>query len=429
MEKNKKMKIYTGLLIILSLSFYQFAYSQADELYYSPYSYYGLGDKISSNALRNRALGSTGIAISSPINIVTDNPASYANLKQTTFEFSSSYKKSRFITDSIRIKRSNIAFDGLTFGFPANKHFTLVLGLNPVSKSGYKVRQISDLVHENDTLKLLTIRSGDGGIQKTILGLGIPFLKHKLNLGVNAFYYFGNISRYKETVFLQQGFINTLVKNKTNYKGWGYHFGVMYSDSMGKFQFRIGASYQTSLKLKIQQTYEYYDVKPNITSFTYIPFDTLEKEKKQFKYPGEIGIGIGLDQFNKLTLGFDFRYFDGTKLSTNEPNTVFKKSFKFQYGLEWVPNFSEEGYWKKVAYRFGGYYHQSELQLFNQSINQTAVTFGMGLPFRRTLSRLNVFFELGQRGVATQNLVKEIYFSTGLGVTFNETWFIKRKLE
>ncbi len=424
MKKN-----YVFIILFLQAFLVEKGFSQADDLYYSPYSYYGLGDKIYNNSLRNRALGSIGIANSSPINIIMGNPASYADLKQTTFEFSGSYKLSSFITDTLKISRSNTAFDGINFGFPANKKFTLVLGLNPDTKSGYKVKQISDFIHENDTLKLLTIRSGDGGINKATLGLGIPFFKHKFNMGFNVHYYFGNISRYKETAFLQTGFINTLVRNRTNYNGFGYHFGVLYSDSIGKSKYRIGATYQTSLKLNTQQTLEYFDATPTAYGILYTPFDTIVSPKSQFNNPSILSFGIGMDNFNQFTWGLDFQYYDASKTLSNEPNTVFQKSYKIQAGLEWVPKFSEEGYWKKVAYRMGGYFHQSELKLFNQNINQMAFTFGMGLPFRRTLSRLNLYFELGQRGVTSQNLVKELYFSTGVGVTFNETWFIKRKLD
>ncbi len=419
------------VLIILFLQTFLVdkVFSQADDLYYSPYSYYGLGDKINSNSLRNRALGSIGIANSSPINIIMDNPASYADLKQTTFEFSGSYKLSSFITDTLKISRSNTAFDGITFGFPASKKFTLVFGLTPNTKSGYKVKQISDLIHENDTLKLLTIRSGDGGINKGTLGFGIPFFKHKLNMGFNAHYYFGNISRYKETAFLQTGFVNTLVRNRTNYSGFGYHFGVLYSDSIGKSKYRIGATYQTSFNLNTQQTNEYFDATPTAYGILYTPFDTSVSPKSQFQNPSVLCLGIGMDNFNKFTWGLDFQYYDASATLSSEPNTVFQKSYKINAGFEWVPKFSEEGYWKKVAYRLGGYFQQSELKLYDQNINQMALTFGMGMPFRRTLSRLNLYFELGQKGVTTQNLVKELYFSTGIGVTFNETWFIKRKLD
>lgn len=429
-KKNKNMKsIFFIIFLLLEFVFIQDAYSQADELYYSPYSYYGLGDRVYNNSLRNRALGSIGLANSSPININMENPASYADLKQTTFEFSGSYKWSKFITDSLSINRSNVSFDGLNFGFPANKKFTLVMGLNPYSKSGYKVKQISDLITEEDTLKILTIRSGDGGINRATLGLGLPFLKHKLNLGINGHYYFGNISRYKETAFLQEGFINTLVRNRYNYNGFGFQLGVLYSDSVGKSMLRVGATYQSSINLKYQLTKEYFDVILYSYTVQYSPYDTLESSKSYYKNPAVLGLGIGMDNFNKFAWGIDFEYYDASQVAINEPNTAFKKSYKIKAGFEWVPNFSEEGYWKKVAYRMGGFYHQSELYLFEKNIHQMGFTLGMGLPFRRTLSRLNLFFEVGQRGIINQNLVKELYFSTGIGVTFNETWFIKRKLD
>ncbi len=407
-------------------------FSQADGLYYSPYSYYGLGDRVYHNSLRNRALGSIGIANSSPINVIMDNPASYVDLKQTTFEFSAYYKFSNFITDSLKIHRSHLAFDGLTLGFPSNKKFTLVLGLNPYTKSGYKVKQISDITYEEDTIKLLTVRSGDGGINQVVLGLGFPIFHNKLNIGANANFYFGSISRFKETVFLGNNFIGTMVRNRVNYRSIGFHFGIMYSDTINKSKFRVGAVYQPNFVFQSASDKIIYDIIPN-SAFPSIvefrPYDTLTTESSHLKLPSILSFGIGMDNFNKFAWGLDFHYYDGSQIRTSEPNTVFQKSYKINIGLEWVPKFSEESYWKKIAYRFGGYYHQSELKLFEKSINQMAITFGMGFPFRKTFSRLNLFAEVGQRGLVTQNLVKEFYFSLGLGVTFNETWFIKRKLD
>jgi len=423
-----KIKISFLFLVFCCLQSY-YAYSQADDLYYSPYSYYGIGDRVQSNSLRNRALGSIGIANSSPINIVMDNPASYADLKQTTFEFSGSFKFSRFIADTTQISRNHLGFDGINFGFPASKRFTLVMGLNPYTKSGYKVKQISDVLTDTDTIKLITIRSGDGGINFATFGLGVPFFKNKVNLGFNAQYFFGNISRYKETAFLQNNFRGTLVRNRANYKGWAYQLGIMYSDSLGKSKYRIGATYQSDIKMNVQPTNEYFDIIFQTFGVEYVPFDTIEKSKFKYSRPYTIGLGVGMDQFNQFTWGLDLQYFNGSKLVNNETDVMFQKSFLFRAGLEWVPNFNEDSYWKKVAYRLGGYFHRSELKLFNQNINQMAVTFGAGFPFRRTLSRLNLFLELGQRGVSSKNLVKEIYFSSGIGVTFNETWFIKRKLD
>lgn len=427
--KNKMKKIICLFILLNFFKFYQ-VYSQANELYYSPYSYYGLGDYVPNNSLRNRALGHIGIANSSPINIVMDNPASYADLKQTTFEFSGSSKFSQFMTDTLSISRSNVAFDGITLGFPTNKRFTIVMGLTPLTKTGYKVKQLSDLYSDDDTLKILTIRSGDGGINQAVLGFGVPLFKNKLKVGINAKYLFGNLSRYKETVFLfESKYSGTMVRNRMNYQGFGWQLGLMYADSIGKSTFKIGASYQSSINFKTYQISELNDVFFSFYSVNYQPFDTVELGKGNYKKPSVWGFGIGLEQFNQFTYGLDFQFYDASDTRPNEPYTTFQKSFLVRTGLEWVPKFSEDNYWKKMAYRIGAYYHQSELKLFNQNINQMAITFGLGFPFRRTFSRLNFSFELGQRGILKPNLVKETYFSTGLGVTFNETWFIKRRLE
>ena len=76
-------------------------------------------------------------------------------------------------------------------------------------------------------------------------------------------------------------------------------------------------------------------------------------------------------------------------------------------------------------------------------LNEMAISFGAGIPIRRTfqevntdegrifkyLALLNLGFEIGQRGTLDNNFIKEKFISARIGITINDKWFIRRKID
>jgi len=46
----------------------------------------------------------------------------------------------------------------------------------------------------------------------------------------------------------------------------------------------------------------------------------------------------------------------------------------------------------------------------------------------RSFSNINLGFELGKRGMASENLIEEKYFKINIGLSLNDLWFQKRKI-
>jgi hypothetical protein len=57
------------------------------------------------------------------------------------------------------------------------------------------------------------------------------------------------------------------------------------------------------------------------------------------------------------------------------------------------------------------------------------ISFGVGLPLKRSKTSFNLAFEWGQRGTTDDNLVKENYAKVTMNLTLHEFWFLKRKFE
>ena len=87
-----------------------------------------------------------------------------------------------------------------------------------------------------------------------------------------------------------------------------------------------------------------------------------------------------------------------------------------------------------IDYRLGFIYEQTYLNVNSVTIKRYAATFGFGIPLPHARAstafyKINFSAEIGQRGVLTQQLVKENYVNFHLGFTLNDKWFQRFKFE
>ncbi|MBT4478956.1 MAG: hypothetical protein HOC66_06065, partial [Flavobacteriales bacterium] len=97
---------------------------------------------------------------------------------------------------------------------------------------------------------------------------------------------------------------------------------------------------------------------------------------------------------------------------------------------QYTPDYnSVTKYWKKINYRIGSRMDKSYLNLNNKQISEKAITFGLGLPVKRSNSYFNISMEVGEKGTTAEDLIKEQFVRFNLGVTFKGIWFVKRKYD
>ena len=85
-------------------------------------------------------------------------------------------------------------------------------------------------------------------------------------------------------------------------------------------------------------------------------------------------------------------------------------------------------YRQRITYRFGGYLTDTGMIVQNQPIEESGITFGVGLPLSGTFSNLNLNVGVGQRGTTQGGLIEEQFVKFSLGLSLNDRWFIKRKI-
>jgi len=391
----------------------------------SPYSFYGIGDIKFSGTLENRSMGGISIAQDST-HINLQNPAGFANLKWTVFTIGggSNYTKLKSGAESAKAQKTTL--DYLALGIPLGKNFGGAFGLIPYSSVGYRI------ANENpDSAQISKRFNGWGGLNRVFLGFGYKILPN-LNLGVNGYYNFGKIQGNSLEYIYDYG-IGSRELNVTNLSGLNVAIGMMYKAKITKELSVFSSLYYTpESTLKTENTRSIATVSYN-SAFDLQVIDPSDDviSSGELKLPQKLTFGAGVGDSKKWLLGGEVSIQGASQLANNYStiNTVsYEKSEKYSIGGYFTPNSNPfSSYAKRITYRAGLRYEKTGLIVNSNSINDAALTFGMGLPITGSLSNLNLGLEYGKKGTSSNGLVQENYFNLNLSFTLNDKWFVKRK--
>ena len=105
-------------------------------------------------------------------------------------------------------------------------------------------------------------------------------------------------------------------------------------------------------------------------------------------------------------------------------------SMKLCGGVEYTPEYNSiTRYFKRINYRIGGAYNSTPLQFAGNQLKDISITFGFGLPVRKSRTKYDVSCTFGNSGTTEDNLIKENFFRIGLSVSYDGIWFVKRKYD
>jgi len=152
----------------------------------------------------------------------------------------------------------------------------------------------------------------------------------------------------------------------------------------------------------------------------------------ELKIPTTTTIGLGFGEYRKWFLGAEYS-FQGLSSFTNDfidvDNLEYEDASSFAFGGFYIPDHSAfSGYYKQITYRAGLRMDKTGMTINNTEIDDFGITFGIGLPMRGSFSNLNLGFEIGKRGATDADLIKESYFKVNLGLSLNDIWFRKRRI-
>ncbi len=408
----------------------------------SPYSFFGIGDLQFKGSVENQMMG--GISIyGDSIHINLQNPAAYGKLKLTAYTAGATYKSLTIenATESESLKSTTL--DYLALAFPITPKMGVGIGLMPYSSIGYQLSTI------NDSETIANTYTGEGGVNKFFVSLGYQINK-EFSVGATLNYNFGNLENNK-LQREQNVHLGTRTENISDISGFDFNLAINYNKKMGD-KYTLYSSLLISPEINLTSKNE-----RNIASVLFNNGNQVDREvinvdliasglnRTDLTMPLSTTVGLGFGEERKWFLGTEIRYKQLSNFKNNfvnVANVAYEDATEFALGGFYLPKYNSFGkYFNRVTYRAGLRYGNSGMVINGEQINNFGMSFGVGLPlssafppsvqaklYANLFSNLNIGFEYGKRGTTNQGLVEEDYFSVKIGLSFNDGWFVKRKI-
>lgn len=146
--------------------------------------------------------------------------------------------------------------------------------------------------------------------------------------------------------------------------------------------------------------------------------------------PTTFGAGVTYVYDNRLTVGADVMFQNWSKVSYMNNDEAFCDRGRISVGAEYLPNPMGRSYLSHVKYRLGAYYSKPYYKIDGvRAADEYGVTAGFGLPIPRTRSVLSLSAQYVRTKGTQAAFLNENTLRICIGVTFNERWFFKRKVD
>lgn len=418
--------------LILAVVFFSSAYPVIAQVQISsPYSLFGIGNLYGVSSQINMALGGATTAFSSPYSINPNNPASYITFDSNSFVFDAAlHIRSGTLRTTDESQKTRFgSLSNLYLGFPVTKWWRASAGIMPYSNVGFEIT--GDQVIDNIG-RLVSVYSGYGGLNKTYIGSAFSPVKN-LSVGVNMAYIFGNIVKQRAMTFPDSGtFANTMVRSTARLNKINFDMGLIYRIYMKEGRFaQIGLTYIPKQILdghseSIAYTYAY-----NYSKNLEVVKDTVSYDSGNdglVDLPTSLGAGLMIGTTNRWYAIADVNWQKWSEFSYLGNNPGLKDNFRVSLGGQFRPSAVDMGkFYQRVNYRLGLRFEQSYLEINNTRINDFGLSFGVGLPMKKSRSTLNIAVELGRQGTTENGLIQENYMRFTIGSALQERWFMKRR--
>jgi hypothetical protein len=392
----------------------------------SPYTRLGYGVVADRSFGAGRSMGGIGYGLRSPFQINPMNPASYSSMDSMTFLFDvgATLQLSSFSDDVNHHRNLSGNLEYLALQFPVTRNLALSAGVLPYSYVGYTINSINT----SDEVTHIDRFTGKGGLNEVFLGASIDIWKKRLAIGANVSYLFGNIDHNSTVEYITTGqqMGNLYSLKKVEMRKIKYDLGMQYTHPLSKTErMTFGLAYSPKVKLN-SDSYDLVSADPYFMS-NILKADTAHNQG--FDIPSTLGFGASYTKDFKLILAADVSFQNWSGAHFFGENDQFKNRFKFAAGAEYIPNNFTRAYLSRVKYRAGLHYSNSYIQINDQGYNEFGVCLGAGFPMLDNRSFINASFEYVMVNPEVKTLIKEQYLRFTLTFTFNELWFMKRKID
>ena len=409
-------------ILAILLTMFSVIGAMADNGINSPYSRYGVGVLADQSLGTNRQMGGLGYALRSHRFVNLKNPASFSTADTLTmlFEAGFSMQNVNFKEGNKRINAKNASFDYVAMQFRLCKGLGMSAGFLPYSNVGYSFSTTSSQgtneVHSETY-------NGTGGLYQPYIGLGwSPF--SWIAAGVTGSYIYGDITHQ-----VVSEFANSTNRSKTynaiirNYK---VDFGVQFMAKMAaKHHLTLGATYSLGHDMNAKATLT--ETTSDATNETSIP--------SGFVLPNTYGGGFAYKYDDQWTIGADYTYEQWSAATFFDAISTGTDRSKISIGVEYSPKELSKNLLKMMNYRAGIHYAQPYTRINGrEGCDEYGISAGVSVPFYNnnnsyshgTLHISGQFIHLRPRSAG---LITENYLRINIGITFNESWFMKLRVD
>lgn len=368
------------------------------------------------------------------IHINLRNPAAFSKLRLTTYTAGITHREFRF-RDNFETQRTSVTnLDYLAVGFPIAKNAGVGFGIQPYTSVGY------DLVTETTNAAQDTIRNvftGSGGLNRVFLSVGYEPIKN-VALGATVNFNFGTID-YNRSETTENVQLGTIDSRSSRINGFDFNFGATYTPKINEKHTlftHIGADTQVNLVSENSRTIGSFSPTQGEVEVFDVDLEAQNLRNTELKIPTRYTFGLGFGEERKWFVGGEYSFqelgtFENTFLG--QDNVSYADAATMSLGGYYVPNYAAlSGIFNRITYRAGLRYDESGLVVNGREINNFGITFGFGIPIVGTgtdrFSNLNLGFELGRRGTRADGLLEESYLNVSVGLSLNDRWFVKRKI-
>lgn len=444
--------------------------AEAQTLTSSPYSRFGAGELIFQGFADQQGMGQTGVADRNPLRFSLLNPASYSAINKTNFRFGASSFFGTITQGNQSLATNGAGLNYVALGFQINKRkdWGVVFGITPYSAKTYDI----SLKIDSSFGSFQNNQEGRGGLYRGFLGTGKQFGDY-LSVGTQISFIGGQSNYSRRLIYPENsGYLNYHESSNDYLYGFLYEIGAQ-SSFKGEVGYTKKNRYRDSLtgEKKIEKTAGAYRLQHNFgANFTFgsslranrdyfartyalsgsreVIRDTILYDNSlrgTLRLPPALVVGYQLQENSgRFRVAAEYKFSFSNLYSSSILPENLENNYQVSVGAAWRPSvdfFNEDKiFLKKTEYRLGFRYGTLPVSLAGQSISELGISFGFGVPlrtrtvteefkFQTVFSSLDFSVEYLQRGTLNNNLIREEYWRFNIGVSLNDKWFNKRKIE
>lgn len=437
-------RIFSLITTALLLCFCTTAQAQENGVN-SPFSRYGIGLLSDQSQGFNKGMAGLAYGMRDGRELNYKNPASYSAIDSLTFLFDMgvSLQNGNFDTGKASVNARNVSLDYVSMGFRINRGFGMSVGMMPISNIGYKISSTGNSFDGGITGDITPTISynGAGGLREIYAGVGYAPVK-PISIGVNFGYMWGVMSHVATNSYTDNNVQSINRAYTTDIRNFDLDAGIQWHQRINKKNsFTLGLTYNLGHDIPGKS----YFYNQRISGSSVLAADTLVAENA-WSLPHCFGAGLTWEHGKSLRIGVDYNLqqwskakqpiYDGSRPLGEQyygGSDGYTDVTRLTIGAEYVPNPNGLTWASRIRYRAGfSYGNTYTLVEGKKSPKNYLATIGAAFPIinrfgNRTFLNLSGQYERVKPEMPGQ--ITENYFRICLGITFNERWFMKWKVE